>query len=106
MHVTVRVQALGNVSQIFGIGYVQANELGSRMAAHHIAAGFLKFQVGGKIFSVKRPVGVGMQFFPAFVEAVDGEKKSFGVRGVNSNRHVQRAGRFPHRIEPRIVDTN
>src|ERR1051325_806340 len=64
----------------------------------------LKLHVGGKILAVKRPVGMCAQLFITFIETICRQEERIGIRNMNCDRHIQSAGRFPHLIEPFVVD--
>ena len=74
------------------------------MAAHDVAARLLEFAIGGEVFAVERPVRVRVQLLPALVVAVDGEEEGLRVGGVDRDRHVERRGGLPHRVEALVVD--
>jgi hypothetical protein len=57
---------------------VQADELRARVPPHDLAARLLQLAIAGEIFAVKRPVGMRVQFFPWFVEAVGGRRSPQG----------------------------
>jgi hypothetical protein len=44
-----------------------------------------------------------VQFLEALVEAIDGQKESFGIGNVDRHRNTQRPARFPHGIEAFVV---
>src|SRR5580700_477441 len=85
---------------------MEADELCPRVAPHHVASSLLQIPVTGKVSSMKRPVGMCVQFLPTFVEPVNRQKEGFGIGDMDGNRHLQRARRLPHRIESCVVDAN
>ncbi len=75
MHVGMTVETLGNVAEVFRFRHMQTDKFRARVAAHHVAPGFLQFAVARQTLAVVTPIGVRVQLFPAFVEPVDGKEK-------------------------------
>ena len=59
---------------------------------------------GGKGWAGELPVGVGVQLVPTLVAGVERVEEGHRVGDMDHHRQVERAGRGPQRVEPRIID--
>src|SRR6187401_781270 len=66
-------------------------------------ARLLQFAVRRIVFAVEGPIGMRVQLFEAFIEAIDRREEGFGIGGVNRDRHVVSGTGFPHWIEALVV---
>lgn len=104
--VGVLVEGGGDVLEVFGeVADVEGDELRFGVASEDAIAGGKEFVIGGEAGAVEGPVGVVVEFFKAFVEAVGGEEEGDGVGDVDGDGEGEAAAGVPEGVEAFVVDS-